>query len=70
MLLINNRAINKNNKIKNSILKSLINYMKYHRATNENYVIKLKCLLKIMIFKDDISIISAFLNFCYNEYIY
>ena len=68
MLLINNRIINENNKMKNSILKNLINYIKYHRAINENNVIKFKCLLKIMMFKNDIFIINAFLNFYYNKY--
>ena len=68
MLLISNRAINENNKMKNSILKSLIDYIKYHRAINENDIIKFKCLSKIMMFKNDIFIISAFLGFYYNEY--
>ena len=43
--------------------------MKYHRAINENDVIKLKCLSKIIIFKSDIFIINAFLSFCYDEYV-
>ena len=42
--------------------------MKYYRAISENDVIKFKCLLKIIMFKSDIFAISAFLNFCYNEY--
>ena len=70
MFSINNRIINENNKIKSSILKNLINYIKYHRATSENDVIKFKCLSKIMIFKSDIFIISAFLGFYYDEHIY
>ena len=70
MFLINNRIINENNKIKSSILKSLINYIKYYRAISENDVIKLKCLLKIIMFKSDIFITSAFLNFYYNKHIY
>ena len=70
MFLINNRVINENNKIKNSILKSLIDYIKYYRVTSENNVIKLECLSKIMIFKSDIFIISAFLGFYYDEHIY
>ena len=69
MFLINNRIINENNKIKNSILKSLIDYIRYYRAINKNNVIKFKCSLKIMIFKNDIFIISAFLNFYYNKHI-
>ena len=67
---MNNRIINENNKMKNSILKSLINYIKYHRIISENDVIKFKCLLKIMIFKSDISTASAFLHFYYNKYMY
>ena len=67
---MNNRIINKNNKIKDSILKNSINYIKYHRAINENDVIKLEYLLKIMIFKSDIHIASAFLCFYYNKHIY
>ena len=55
--------------MKNSILKSLINYIKHYRAINENDVIKFICLLKIMIFKSDIFVMSAFLNFCYDEHI-
>ena len=69
MLLINNRIINENNKIKSSILKSLINYIKHYRVINENNVIKLECSSKIIMFKNDIFIISAFLNFCYNKHI-
>ena len=42
--------------------------MKHYRAINESDVIKFKCLSKIMMFKNDISIMSAFLNFCYNEH--
>ena len=66
---MNNRVINENNKIKNSILKSLIDYIKHYRAINQNDVIRLKCSLKIMIFKNDIFIMSAFLNSYYNEHI-
>ena len=55
--------------MKSSILKSLIDYIKYYRAINENDVIKLKCLLKTIMFKSDIFIINAFLNFYYDEYI-
>ena len=70
MFLINNRIINENNKIKSSILKSLINYIKHYRAINENDVIKFKCLSKIIIFKNDIFITNVFLNFYYDKYIY
>ena len=70
MLLINNRIINENNKIKSSILKNLIDYIRYYRAISENDVIKLKCSSKIMMFKNDIFATSAFLGFCYNEYVY
>ena len=66
---MNNQAINENNKIKNSILKNLINYIKHHRAISESDVIKLKCLLKIIMFKSDISITNAFLNFYYDKYV-
>ena len=69
MFLMNNRIINENNKIKNSILKSLINYIKYHRVINESDVIKFKCFSKIMMFKNDIFITKAFLNFYYNKHI-
>ena len=69
MFLMNNRVINESNKIKNSILKNLINYIKYHRAVSESDVIKFECLSKIIMFKSDIFIISAFLNFYYNKYI-
>ena len=55
--------------MKNSILKSSINYIKHYYAVNENDVIKLKCLSKIMIFKNDIFITSAFLNSYYNKHI-
>ena len=55
--------------MKSSILKSLINYIKYYRVISESDVIKFKCLSKIMIFKSDIFAISAFLNFYYNEHI-
>ena len=68
MFLINNRIINENNKMKNSILKNLINYIKHYRAVNESDVIKLKCLLKIIMFKNDIFVTSAILNFYYNKY--
>ena len=54
--------------MKSSILKNLINYIKHYRAINENDIIKFKCLSKIMIFKNDIFIISAFLNSYYNKY--
>ena len=69
MFSINNRIINENNKIKRSILKKLINYIRYCRAVSESDVIKFKCLLKIIMFKSDIFIINAFLNFCYDEHI-
>ena len=68
MFSINNQAINENNKIKSSILKNLIDHIKYYRAINENDVIKLEYLSKIMMFKNDIFITSAFLNFCYNKH--
>ena len=54
--------------MKSSILKNLINYIKYYRAISENDIIKFKCLSKIIIFKTDIFITSAFLNFYYNKY--
>ena len=66
---MSNRVINENKKIKSSILKSLIDYIKQYRAISENDVIKFKYLLKIMIFKNDIFVISAFLNFCYDEHV-
>ena len=69
MFLINNRIINESNKIKSSNLKSLIDYINYYRVINENDVIKLKYLSKIIIFKSDIFIINVFLNFYYNEHI-
>ena len=69
MFLINNRIINENNKMKSSILKNLINYIKYYRAINENDVIKVKYLSKIMMFKNDLFITSAFLDFYYDKYI-
>ena len=46
--------------MKNSILKSLIDYIKYYHVINKNDVIKLKCLLKIIMFKNDIFITKAF----------
>ena len=70
MFIINNRVINENNKIKSLILKSLINYIKYYRAINKSDVVKFKCLLKIIIFKSDIYIASAFLYFYYDKHIY
>ena len=54
--------------MKNSILKSLIDYIKYYRVINENDIIKFKYLSKIIMFKSDIFIISAFLNFYYDEH--
>ena len=69
MFLINNRIISESNKIKSSILKNLIDYIKHHRAISESDVIKFECLSKIMIFKNDISITSAFLSFYYDKYI-
>ena len=69
MFIISNRIINENNKMKSSILKSLIDYIKYHRVVNESDVIRFKCLSKIIIFKSDIYIANAFLYFCYDEYI-
>ena len=65
---MSNRVISENNKMKSSILKSLINYIKYYRVVNENDVIKFECLSKIIMFKDDIFITNAFLSFCYDEY--
>ena len=56
--------------MKSLILKSSIDYIKHYRVTSENDIIKLKCLSKIMMFKNDIFIISAFLNFYYDKYIY
>ena len=70
MFSISNRIINENNKMKSSILKNLINYIKHYRVINENDVIRFKCLLKIIIFKNDIFITSAFLNSYYDEYMY
>ena len=61
--------MNENNKIKSSILKSLINYIRYHHAINENDIIKFKCLSKIMIFKSDIFTTNAFLNSYYDKHI-
>ena len=55
--------------MKNSILKNLINYIKHYRVISENNIIKFKCLSKIIMFKNDIFITSAFLNFYYNEHI-
>ena len=69
MFLINNRIINENNKMKSSILKNLINYIRYYRAISENDIIRFKCSSKIIMFKDDIFITSAFLGFYYDEYI-
>ena len=60
----------KKNKIKSSILKNSIDYIKYYRVINENDVIKLKYLSRIIMFKNDNFITSAFLNFYYNEHIY
>ena len=70
MFLINNRIISENHKIKSSILKNSINYIRYHRAISENDVIKFKCLSRIIMFKNDIFITNAFLNFYYDEHIY
>ena len=69
MFIMNNRIINENIKMKSSILKSLINYIKHYRAINENDIIKFKRLLKIMIFKSDVYAASAFLCFYYNKYV-
>ena len=55
--------------MKNSILRNLINYIKHYHVASESDVIKLKCLLKIMIFKNDVYITSAFLYFYYNKYV-
>ena len=66
---MSNRVISENNKIKNSILKNLIDYIKYHRVINENDVIKFKCSSKIIMFKNDIFIINAFLNSYYDKHI-
>ena len=55
--------------MKSSILKNLIDYIRYYRAVSENDVIKFKCLSKIMMFKNDIFVISAFLDFYYDEHI-
>ena len=65
---MSNRVINENNKIKSSILKSLIDYIKHYRAISENNIIKFKCSSKIIMFKSDIFIISAFLNFYYDKH--
>ena len=54
--------------MKSSILKSLIDHIKHYRVINENDVIKFKCLSKIMMFKNDIFITSAFLNSYYDEH--
>ena len=56
--------------MKSLILKSLIDYIKHYRVISENNVIRFKCLSKIMIFKSDIFITSAFLNFCYDKHMY
>ena len=69
MFLISNRVISENNKIKNLILKNLINYIKHYRAINENNIIKFKCSSKIMMFKNNIFITNAFLNSYYNKHI-
>ena len=55
--------------MKNSILKSLINYIKYYRAINENDIIKFEYLSKIIMFKNNIFITSAFLGFYYDKHI-
>ena len=55
--------------MKSLILKSLIDYIKHYRVISENNVIKFECSLKIIMFKNDILIISAFLGFYYDEYI-
>ena len=70
IFIINNQAINEDIKMKNSILKNLINYIKHYRAISENDVIKLKCSLIIIIFKNNICVASPFLYFYYNKYIY
>ena len=69
MFIINNRIINESNKIKSSILKSLINYIKHYRVASENDIIKFKYLSKIIIFKSDVYTASAFLYFYYNKYV-
>ena len=63
IFLINNRIINENNKIKDSILKKLIDYIKHYHVISENNVKKLKCSSKIIIFKNDIFIISVLKKF-------
>ena len=64
MFLINNQIINESNKIKNSILKNLINYIKHYRTINESNIIKFKCLLKIIIFKNDIFVLWFVFRYC------
>ena len=70
MIIINNRIINENIKMRNSILRNSINCIKHYRAISESDVIKFKYLSKIIIFKSDVYTASAFLYFYYNEYIY
>ena len=70
MFLMSNRTINENNKMKNSILKSSINYIRHHRAISESDVIRFEYLSKIIMFKNDIFITSAFLSFYYDKHIY
>ena len=64
---MSNRIINENIEIKSSILKNSINYIKYHRVTSENDVIKFKYLSKTIMFENDVYIISAFLYFYYDK---
>ena len=70
MFIISSRIINENIKIKSSILKKKINYIKYHYAISEFDVIKFKCLLKIIIFKSGVYVTNVFLYFYYDKYIY
>ena len=67
---MSNQIINENNKMKNSILKSLIDHIKHYRAINENDIIRFEYSSKIIMFKNDIFITSAFLNFYYDEHMY
>ena len=67
---MSNQTINENNKMKNSILKSSIDHIKHYRAINENDIIRFEYSSKIIMFKNDIFITSAFLNFYYDEHMY
>ena len=69
MFIISSRVISESNKMKSSILKNLIDYIKHYRAASENDVIRFKCLSKIMIFKSGVYTASAFLYFYYDKYV-